>query len=67
MKWQKLTNTEILTIWVEDTNAEDKALAVNAIYKNYKQGFIAVEWRDQYNIFSTIIEAVEHIIQLQYE
>ena len=65
MEWQKLSNTEILTILVEDTNAKDKALAIHAIYSNYKQGFIVIEHRNQYDIFSTIIGAIEHIIKIQ--
>ena len=64
MKWSKLTNTEILSVELEDANADDKILAITIIFKQYKQGFIAIEYKNNYLIFSNTEDAIKHIITI---
>lgn len=64
MKWSKLTNTEILSVELEDANADDKILAITIIFEQYKQGFIAIEYKNNYLIFSNTEEAIKHIITI---
>lgn len=64
MKWSKLTNTEILSVELEDANADDKILAITIIFEQYKQGFIAIEYKNNYLIFSNTEDAIKHIITI---
>lgn len=64
MKWSKLTNTEILSVELEDANADDKTLAIYTVFEQYKQGFIAIEYKNNYLIFSNTEEAIKHIITI---
>ena len=60
-KWNR---TEILSVELEDANADDKTLAITIIFKQYKQGFIAIEYKNNYSIFSNTEDAIKHIITI---
>lgn len=64
MKWSKLTNTEILTIELEGNSVPDKASAILIMFKEYKQGFISIEYQNVYEMFYGIEDALKSIIRL---